>query len=112
MNPSGIYPLDHRVLILPDKVEEVTKGGIIIPSSETDKQKFAMTNAVVIAVGALAWSEAKHDAVSFGIDAKFPEPGTRVKVGKYTGDVHKGIDGEEYTIINDTDVVALLEEGA
>lgn len=112
MNPSGIYPLDHRVLILPDKVEEVTAGGIIIPSMETDKQKFAMTNATIVAVGALAWSEAKHDAKTFGVDAKFPEVGSRVKVGKYTGDVHKGEDGEDYTILNDTDVIALLENVA
>ena len=112
MNKSGIYPLDHRVLILPDKVEEKTAGGIIIPISETDKQKYAMTNATVVAVGALAWSEAKHDARTFGVDAKFPEAGSRVKVGRYTGDRHEGADGEEYTIINDTDVIALLEEPA
>ncbi|MES2782600.1 MAG: hypothetical protein V4657_07385 [Pseudomonadota bacterium] len=111
MNPSGIYPLDHRVLIMPDKVEEKI-GSIIIPMAETDKQKFAMTNATIVAVGALAWSEAKHDAKTFGVDAKFPEVGSRVKVGKYTGDVHKGADGEDYTILNDTDVIAMLEEVA
>lgn len=109
-NTSGIIPLDHRVLVLHDPVEERTAGGIILPDSERDKQKHATTNATVIACGALAWSEAKHDARQFGIAAQFPEPGSRVKVGRYTGDQHKGADGAEYTILNDTDVIALLTE--
>lgn len=107
-NPSGITPLDHRVLILHDPVEERTAGGIILPDSERDKKKYATTNATVIAVGGLAWSEAKHDAKVFGIETRFPEPGDRVKVGRYTGDQHKGVDGREYTILNDSDVIALL----
>lgn len=107
VNTSGIIPLDHRVLVLHDKVEEKV-GSIFLPESEKDKQKHAMTNATVIAVGALAWCEAKHDAKNFGIDARFPEAGDRVKVGKYTGDQHKGDDGVEYTILNDADVIGLL----
>jgi chaperonin GroES len=110
VNASGIVPLDHRVLVLRDKVEEKTAGGIILPPSEIDKQGHATTNAPIVALGALAWSEAKHDARSFGVDAVFPEAGSRVKVGRYTGDNHKGADGEEYTILNDVDVIALLTE--
>lgn len=109
-NASGILPLDHRVLVFRDPVEEKTAGGLYLPPSEMDKQKHATTNATVIAVGGLAWSEAKHDAKTFGVDAVFPEVGSRVKVGRYTGDNHKGVDGKEYTILNDTDVIALLTE--
>lgn len=107
-NASGIIPLDHRVLVLRDKVEEKTAGGIYLPQQEQDKQSHATTNATVIAVGGLAWSEAKHDAKTFGIDTSFPDVGSRVKVGRYTGDNHKGADGQEYTIMNDSDIVALL----
>lgn len=107
-NSSGIIPLDHRVLVLRDTVEEKTAGGIYLPDSEREKQGFATTNATVIAVGALAWAEAKHDAHQFNIDARFPQAGDRVKVGRYTGDQHKGDDGVEYTILNDSDVIGLL----
>jgi chaperonin GroES len=103
---SGIVPLDQRVVVLRDVVEEKTKGGIILPDSERDKQKHATTRATVIAVGPCAWAEAKHDAP----DSGYPEPGSRVIVGRYTGDNHKGVDGAEYTILNDTDVIALLTE--
>lgn len=109
MNTSGIIPLDHRVLVLQDAVEERFAGSSLLkPIDLGEKEKFAMTNATVIAAGALAWAEAKHDARQFGLDAKFPEPGDRVKIGKYTGDRHKGDDGVEYTILNDTDVIGLL----
>lgn len=109
LNTSGIAPLDNRLLILQDKVEEKTKGGIFLPDQETSKQKYAQTRATVIAVGPMCWAEARYDADRFGVDAAFPEPGNRVLVGRYTGDTHKGADGREYVVINDTDVIAFLE---
>jgi co-chaperonin GroES (HSP10) len=108
VNSSGITPLDHRVLIKQDDPETVTAGVIILPPSETDKQKYAMTNATVIAVGSLAWAEAKHDAERFGVDFNAPVPGSRIKVGKYAGTRYEGEDGAEYTIVNDEDVIGLL----
>ena len=33
-NTSGIHPKGHRVLILPDPVEEVTQSGIILSVGE------------------------------------------------------------------------------
>lgn len=112
LNTSGITPLDHRLLILPDPVEEKTKGGIFLPNQETDKQKFAQTKATVIALGDMCWAEARYDAERFGVNASFPEPGNRVLVGRYTGDTHKGADGKDYTVINDVDVIAYLGDAA
>jgi co-chaperonin GroES (HSP10) len=107
INPSGIIPFDHRVLVLHDSVDEKI-GSIILPDAERDKKKYAQTRATVIAVGDLAWVEAKHDASQFGVESKFPVPGDRVLVGRYTGDVHKGADGTDYVVINDVDVIAFL----
>lgn len=107
LNTSGIIPLDHRLLVLHDPIEEKV-GSIIIPDMERDKQKYAQTKATVIACGDMCWAEAKHDARQFGIDATFPEPGARVLVGRYTGDTHKGADGRDYTVLNDEDVIALI----
>lgn len=106
-NTSGIMPLDHRVLILQDAAPEKV-GSIIMPPSETDKQKFAMTNATVIAVGTLAWCEAKHDARNFGVDFPAIAAGSRVKVGKYAGERYEGDDGVEYTMVKDEDIIGLL----
>lgn len=104
-NSSGIRPLDMRVLVKPDPVEEVTKGGIIIVPDAVEKEKYATVKATLVAVGVNAWAEAKtHPAFTA------PEPGQRVMIAKYGGVVVKGADGEEYRIMNDEDITALLEE--
>lgn len=103
-NESGIIPLDQRVLVRPDPVEEKTSGGIILPDQAVEQQKYATVKGTLIAAGANAWSEAR---VMRGFTA--PQPGDRVMIAKYGGVVVKGDDGVEYRVMNDEDVVATLE---
>lgn len=104
-NSSGIQPLDMRVLVKPDPVEEVTNGGIILIQAEVEKQKYATVKATLVAVGVNAWTEARsHSAFTA------PEPGDRVLIAKYGGVALKGDDGAEYRILNDEDITALLVE--
>ena len=113
-NTSGIAPFDHRVLLLHDAVSDKFEGtSLLRPDQERDKQKHAQTKATVIAMGDLAWAEAKYDADRFGLKASFPGVGSRVLVGRYAGNNYKGADGKEYTLVNDEDILAHLEsEGA
>lgn len=106
MNTSGIQPLDMRVLVKPDPVEAKTAGGIIIPESTKEMQRFATVKATLITVGVNAWAEARsHPAFTA------PAPGDRVLIAKYGGVELKGDDGAEYRILNDEDITALLVEG-
>jgi co-chaperonin GroES (HSP10) len=57
MNASGINPCDVKVLVLPDPVEEVTKGGIIRPDTARERDKFAAMNGTLIATGPNAFAE-------------------------------------------------------
>ena len=106
-NKSGINPLDQRVLVMPDKVEQRTAGGIIIPESALEQKEHAQVKATLVAVGVNAWAEAK---VSPAFTA--PVPGDRVMIAKYGGVLVKGSDGEDYRVMNDEDITALLEETA
>jgi chaperonin GroES len=101
-NPSGIVPLDLRILVKPDPVEEVTKGGIILADTTRDKQKYAATKATLVAVGANAFKE-------WGANALVPVPGARVCYAQYAGAEQKGADGERYCVMNDADLLAVLE---
>ena len=83
MNTSGLIPLTRRVLVLRDAPDE-KKGSLIIPESVRDKEKHAMVDGTLIAVGPLAWAEDRHDAALYHVAAAIPEPGARVKVGRYT----------------------------
>lgn len=102
MNTSGITPLDVRVLVRPDAVSDKV-GGIFLPDSVKEQDRFAQMKATLVAAGANAWCEAKAGA---GFVA--PEPGARVLIAKYGGILVKGDDGEDYRIMNDADVTAVL----
>lgn len=106
MNNSGIAPLDLRVLVLPDDVERKTAGGIIIPESASEQKKFAMQKGALVAVGENAWEEAASRSPSF----VKPKAGDRVLIAKYGGVRVTGLDGVEYILMNDEDIIGRLEE--
>lgn len=104
-NTSGIMPVDLRVLVLPDAPKEKTVGGIILPDQHRDREKFAAVKATVIAVGDNACNE-------WGSAALKPEAGSRVLIAQYAGLNQTGVDGKDYRVIDDKDVVAILKEEA
>jgi chaperonin GroES len=106
MNNSGVQPLDLRVLVKPDSVEVVSKGGIILPPTATEADKFAMTKGTLVAVGENAWEEAASRSPHF----RKPTTGDRVMIGKFAGVRLRGVDGEDYVLMNDEDVIGRLEE--
>lgn len=99
-NTSGIHPKGHRVLILPDPVEEVTQSGIIVAVGDNrDRERLAQLKGTVVEIGNTAWSDQpEHWACE----------GDHVIFGKYSGLIYQGDDGKEYRIINDLDVVAIV----
>ena len=105
VNSSGRYPLDQRVLVKPDDVEEVTKGGIILAPTHTEREQYAQIKGTLVAVGENAWAEAKVNPAF-----RAPEPGDRVLIAKYGGIIIDGKDGAKYRILNDADVTARLED--
>jgi co-chaperonin GroES (HSP10) len=106
LNTSGFEPLDLRVLVLPDTVEERI-GSIIKPASIVEQDKWAQAKGILVAVGDNAWEEAAGRSPHFVT----PQPGERVLFGKYSGQSIKGDDGRDYRIMNDTDVIARVKEG-
>lgn len=102
LNTSGIVPLDLRILVKPDPVEERTAGGIILADLTKDKEKYAAVKATLIAVGDNAFKE-------WGEHSRRPVPGERVCYAQYSGSRIKGADGDEYVIMNDADVTGLVE---
>jgi len=102
-NTSGIYPTEFKVVVRPEEIETVTKGGIIIPISEAEKLQNAATEGTIVAVSPLAFSYEKWPA---GFAP--PKVGDRIVYSKYSGMKLKGKDRVEYIIMNDKDVCAVL----
>ena len=92
-----IRPLADRVVIKMTEAEEVSKGGIILAGSAKEKPSVAE----VIAVG--------EGGMVDGHEVKMElKVGDKVLVGQYAGSKVK-LDGEEYTIVHQSEVLAVVE---
>lgn len=100
INTAEIYPVDYKVLIKLDPVEEKSAGGIVLSvGDQTEREQMAQVRGTLIARGGNAFQDWKGTR---------PEPGNRVMLAKYAGLFCEGYDGEEYRLCNDKDVAALL----
>ena len=93
----NLKPLADRVVLKRTEAEEKTKGGIILTSAAQEKPEIY---EVVVAGpgGVVDGNEVKMEV----------KAGDKVIVGKYTGTTVK-LDGEEYTIIRQADILAIVE---
>lgn len=101
VNQSGLQPVDFKVLVLQDTVEEVSEGGIVIAREAVQKEQWKEVRATLIAVGG--------DAFNDWCDPR-PKPGDRVVVREYSGYKITGKDGVEYQVCNDKDISLIIEE--
>ncbi len=94
----AIKPLGDRILVKPLEQEEENVGGIIIPDTAKEKPQ----EAEVIAVGPGKMLESgERQAMSVSV-------GSKILYGKYSGTEIKYV-GEEYLIIREDDVLAIIE---
>lgn len=89
----SMKPLAERVVIKMLEAEETTKSGIVLPGSAKEKPQIAE----VIAVG--------PGTKEITMEVKV---GDKVLISKYSGTEVK-LDGEEYTIVKQTDILAIVE---
>ena len=102
-NESGIRPVEFKILIKPDAVEEVTAGGIIKPEKAHEMESWAQVKGTLVAAGSRAFED-------FGKDERATlSPGARVYYRKYEGIVLTGADGDEYRLCTDKDVGGVVE---
>ncbi len=93
-----IKPLADRVVIKMTEAEETTKSGIILAGSAKEKPQVAE----IVAVG-----EGKFDENGKLIPMTV-KVGDKVLTSKYSGTEVK-VDGEEYTILRQEDILAIVE---
>ncbi len=93
----NIKPLADNVVIKATEAEETTKSGIVLTSTAKEKPQVA----VVVAVGPGGTVDGKE--VKMTVKA-----GDKVIAAKYSGTDIK-IDGEEYTILHQSDILAIVE---
>ncbi|HEY3101451.1 MAG TPA: co-chaperone GroES [Methylomirabilota bacterium] len=93
-----VRPLHDRILVKREEESEEKIGGIIIPDTAKEKPQ----RGKVVAVGN---GKILDDGKRVALDVK---SGDRILFGKYSGNEVK-IDGDDYLILREEDVLAILE---
>jgi len=86
-----IKPLGERIVVKPIKQEEKTEGGIYLPETASKEKP------------------QRGDVIAVGADFKGVKKGDKVIFAKYGGTEIK-VDDEEYLVLGEDDVLAILEE--
>lgn len=92
-----IKPLENRVLVKMKESEETTKSGIILAGASKEKPQVAE----VVEVGPGKYIDGKPEPM-------LVKKGDKVIVGQYSGTEVK-YEGEEYLILRQDDVLAIVE---
>ena len=106
MNTSGIRCCEYNVLVLPQKVEEKTAGGLILADETREKEQFGQIEGVLVDVSPMAF--AFEDWPTDQEDKK-PKVGDRVVFKRYEANEIKGRDGEVYWMMKDKAIGGVME---
>lgn len=91
-------PLGEKILVKRSEAEEKTAGGIVLPGTAKEKPK----EGKIIALG-------DGKLLESGIRAKFQvKKGDKVVFTSYAG-TEIDIDGEEYLLMSEDDILAIIE---
>lgn len=92
-----LKPLGDRVVLKQLEAEETTKSGIVLPGQAKEKPQ----EAEVVAVGPGGVVDGKEVTMQVSV-------GDKVIYSKYSGTDVK-LDGEEYIIVKQNDILAVVE---
>ncbi len=93
----SIKPLFDKVVVKAEQAEEKTKSGFILTTASQEKPQ----TCIVVAVGPGGIVDGKEITMQVKV-------GEKVLCSKYAGTDVK-VDGEEYTIIKQSDILAIVE---
>lgn len=94
----NIKPLFDKVVVESAPIEEKTKSGLYLTAAAQEKPQ----TCIVVAVGPGGIIDGKEIQMQVKV-------GDRVLCSKYAGSEFK-VDGKEFTIIKQSDVLAVLED--
>ena len=97
---TSLKPLGDRVIVKAREKEEMTKSGIVLPDTASEKPQ----EGSVLAVGP---GRVLDNGKRIEMDVK---AGDKVLFAKYAGTEVK-LDGEDYLVIRESDLLAVITNG-
>ena len=96
-------PTGWRILVLPFKMPEKTKGGLLLGQDTLERQQIASTCGLVLAMGAHCYDKDRYP------EGPWCKKGDWVIFARYAGSRIQ-IDGGEVRLLNDDEVLATIEK--
>ena len=97
MKGAKMKPVEYKIVVRPDAVEETTGSGIIVKTEKTQFEEWlSQTVGTLVAANAMAFA---------GWTGNVPTPGDKVYFAKFAGVVDKDNDCR---IMNDKDILAIF----
>ena len=97
-NPTG-----WRILVLPFKMPEKTKGGLLLGQDTLERQQIASTCGLVLAMGAHCYDKDRYP------EGPWCKKGDWVIFARYAGSRLK-IDGGDLRLLNDDEILAIIQD--
>ncbi|HUZ76025.1 MAG TPA: co-chaperone GroES [Chloroflexota bacterium] len=94
---SKVQPLGDRVLVKPLEREEVSKGGIVLPDTASERPQ----EGTILAVGS---GRVLDDGTKVPLEVK---TGDKVLYAKYSGTEIK-VEGEDLLIVSERDILGIF----
>jgi chaperonin GroES len=95
-------PTGWRILVLPFKMKEKTKGGIIMSETTIERQQVASQCGLVLAMGEQCYDKERYP------EGPWCKKGQWVVFARYAGSRIQ-IDGGEVRLLNDDEILATIE---
>jgi len=93
-----IQPLGKRVLVQPDELEQVTKGGLVLPPSASDEKRPATGTVLTLGIGKRKGEDIKFDV----------KVGDKIYFKKYSPEEIE-VEGKKYFLLDIDDILAILK---
>ena len=100
-NESGWSAFGDHIIILPDHVAALSKGGVHFTDDVVDRHTMAAEAGVIVSVGDGCF---KWNSNGTPFEGRIPKCGERVSVGRYSGQQLMGHDGVRYRILNSSEI--------
>ena len=95
-------PVGYRILVLPFKQKEKTKGGLILADETVERSQVASTCGLVLSMGPHCYDKERYP------EGPWCKKGDWIIFARYAGSRIK-IDGGEIRLLNDDEVLATVE---
>lgn len=106
-NTSGCTPIGDKILIKPDIFLEQSEGGVFMPDQFKERMQLSTQSGVIVAVGDDAFTWSADRMRPFG--GYKPKVGDRVYFERYAGAEVQGDDAQDYRLIEDKQIGAVIE---